>query len=81
MAFLQDCSITIINQQILGDRYRALTAKLFDDTPAPLTSMGGFDQKAVDQFDVSQIKDLVVRATLTNYDDDIVGRSLPFGLA
>lgn len=60
MAFIWDCSITIINQQILGDRYRALTAKLFGDTPAPLTSMGGFDQKAVDQFDVSQIKDLVV---------------------
>ena len=61
MAFLRTVSITIINQQILGDRYRALTAKLFDDTPAPLTSMGGFDQKAVDQFDVSQIKDLVSR--------------------
>ena len=52
--------IMIINQQILGDRYRALTAKLFGDMPAPLTLMGGFDQKAVDQFDVSQIKDLVV---------------------
>ena len=26
-------------------------------------------------------KTLSVEATLTNYDDDIVGRSLPFGLA
>jgi hypothetical protein len=36
LCFVWDPTITLINQQICGDRYRALTARLFGD-PVPVT--------------------------------------------
>ena len=68
LMFVWDPTISILNQGIMGARYKALTAKLFGD-PQPIefpvyTDPDGnpvsFDQQAVDAFDPSTIKGLVI---------------------
>jgi hypothetical protein len=56
MAFVWDPSITLMNQRICGNRYRALTARLFGD-PLP-EGLAGFDRELVERFDPEKIEDL-----------------------
>lgn len=56
LVLIWDPTITLINQRICGDRYRALTARLFGD---PSTLVHEFDQQAVAAFDPMRIEGLV----------------------
>ena len=53
MCFVWDPTITLINQKIMGDRYRALTAKLFGDEPT--IEMSEFDRRGIDHFNAERI--------------------------
>lgn len=66
MAFVWDPSITTINQMIMGDRYRALTAKLFGDEYPPFehwvdgngNPVESSDENALKHFDPDRIQEL-----------------------
>ncbi len=55
MSLVWDPTITLMNQRVCGDRYRALTAKLFGDAPLPVHE---FEADIINRFDPSRIKDL-----------------------
>ena len=54
LCFVWDPTITVINQKICGDRYRALTAKLFGDEP-DMSKLHEADRAVVVSFDPAKI--------------------------
>lgn len=56
MQFVWDPTITLLNQKILGNRYKALTAKLFGD-PSPV-ELDDWEQQVVDKFKPEKIEGL-----------------------
>jgi hypothetical protein len=53
LALVWDPTITILNQRFCGDRYRALTARLFGD-PVP-ADLSDWDRRSVESFDPTTI--------------------------